>query len=220
MKQFVILLTCLILSCTSNTDKETKTLIVNSFKTPCTGVAPMSCLQVKESPEDSQWTNFYNQIEGFDYEPGFLYTIEVSVENIPEDQIVADASSLKYTLINVINKVLDKRLSINDIWVLETIEGKPVTKTFERLPYLEVLLSSNKYLGNDGCNNFNGNLEVIEEELIVFGSHVSAEIACSNQELSFKFVENLRKANKYKTEKGILTLFKGSNVLLTFKKTD
>ena len=58
----------------------------------------MSCLQVKESMEDETWRNFYNQIEGFDYIPGFLYTVEVEVQTLPENEVPADGSSLKYTL--------------------------------------------------------------------------------------------------------------------------
>ncbi|GGZ85295.1 hypothetical protein GCM10007028_24380 [Algibacter mikhailovii] len=180
----------------------------------------MSCLQVKESPDDKNWSNFYSQIEGFDYEPGYLYTIEVRIEDIPEDQIVADGSSIKYILKTVIAKKQDKRLTINDIWVLETIDGQPVIEIFEKLPYLEVQLSSNSYLGNDGCNNFNGKLEAIEDKLVTFGSLVSTKMACPNQDLSLKFLENLRNSNEYMVEKGMLTLLKDSNVLLTFKKTD
>ncbi|WP_282123175.1 DUF4377 domain-containing protein [Algibacter mikhailovii] len=220
MKTGLMLLLSFVLSCSTNTGNTTKTLLINSFKVPCTGVAPMSCLQVKESPDDKNWSNFYTQIEGFDYEPGYLYTIEVRVEDIPEDQIVADGSSIKYILKSVIAKKQDKRLTINDIWVLETIDGQPVIEIFEKLPYLEVQLSSNSYLGNDGCNNFNGKLEAIEDKLVTFGSQVSTKMACPNQDLSLKFLENLRNSNEYMVEKGMLTLLKDSNVLLTFKKTD
>ena len=61
LKKIVILLSFVIVSCSSDGNKEIKTLVVNSFKVPCTGVAPMSCYQIKDSKEDKTWNNFYNE---------------------------------------------------------------------------------------------------------------------------------------------------------------
>ena len=52
----------------------------------------------------AEWQYFYNQIEGFEHEPGYEYQIIVSkskIENPP-----ADASSLKYKLVKVVSKKL------------------------------------------------------------------------------------------------------------------
>ncbi|MFI9504325.1 DUF4377 domain-containing protein [Nocardia sp. NPDC052566] len=69
---------------------------------PCTGVAPMTCLQVKRNP-DSEWELFYNQIAGFEYQPGYHYQLEV--EETPVANPPADASSVSYRLIKIVNKV-------------------------------------------------------------------------------------------------------------------
>lgn len=69
---------------------------------PCTGVAPMTCLQVKRNP-DSTWELFYDQIAGFDYQPGYHY--QLKVEQTPVPNPPADASSVSYRLIEVVNKV-------------------------------------------------------------------------------------------------------------------
>ena len=48
------------------------------------------------------WEYFYQAIKGFDYEEGFIYDLDVkiiAVENPP-----ADASSLQYQLIKLIEK--------------------------------------------------------------------------------------------------------------------
>ena len=51
---------------------------VNSARVPCVGVAPMNCLQVKRGAEPTgDWQHFYSQIDGFDYEPGYLYRLLV-----------------------------------------------------------------------------------------------------------------------------------------------
>jgi hypothetical protein len=83
-----------------------KTLYVNSKLVDCVGVQPRKCLQVRESP-DEEWELFYDDIRGFDFEPGFRYTLRVDVQQIEEPP--ADASSLQYELVEVVNKTRDER---------------------------------------------------------------------------------------------------------------
>lgn len=219
-KKIIILLSFVVVSCSSDNRKEIKSLVINSFKVPCTGVAPMSCYQVKDSKEDETWSNFYNEIEGFDYVPGFLYTLEVEVQTIPENDVPADGSSLKYTLVKVVEKITDKRLTINDIWVLETLNGDPVSNQFSKRPYIEIHISKSQCLGNDGCNSFTGRLEQLDDNMIRFGLFAGTKMACPNNELSFEFMGNLSKADRYTIDQGKLILFHGNEELLTFKKTD
>jgi len=81
---------------------DAKTFIVASQTVDCTGVAPMKCLQVKEKESES-WQNFYSNIEGFTYEPGYEYILKVKTEKIANPP--ADASSIKYTLIKQVSKI-------------------------------------------------------------------------------------------------------------------
>lgn len=90
--------------CTTTTGaraSDEKTFIVGPQTADCTGVAPMKCLQVKEKASDS-WTNFYSNIEGFTYEPGYEYVLKVKTENIANPP--ADGSSIKYTLVKQVSK--------------------------------------------------------------------------------------------------------------------
>ena len=80
---------------------DEKTFIVGPQTADCTGVAPMKCLQVKEKASEN-WTNFYTNIEGFTYEPGYEYVLKVKTEKIANPP--ADASSIKYTLIKQVSK--------------------------------------------------------------------------------------------------------------------
>ncbi|MCE3074697.1 DUF4377 domain-containing protein [Chryseobacterium gwangjuense] len=80
---------------------DEKTFIVGPQTADCTGVAPMKCLQVKEKATDN-WSNFYTNIEGFTYEPGYEYVLKVKTEKL--ENVPADASSIKYTLIKQISK--------------------------------------------------------------------------------------------------------------------
>jgi hypothetical protein len=93
-----------IMQCTASANLgngNEKTFIVGPETADCTGVAPMKCLQVKEKQSES-WTNFYSNIEGFTYEPGYEYILKVKTEKIVNPP--ADASSIKYTLIKQVSK--------------------------------------------------------------------------------------------------------------------
>ncbi|MFM4823506.1 DUF4377 domain-containing protein [Aeromonas bivalvium] len=77
------------------------TLFINTQLVPCTGVGPMQCMEVKES-KDQDWTLFYSQIQGFTFEPGYLYELKIAkhpVENPP-----ADAPSIRYELLELVSK--------------------------------------------------------------------------------------------------------------------
>ncbi|KQT18333.1 hypothetical protein ASG31_06290 [Chryseobacterium sp. Leaf404] len=95
----------ILLNCTASPSTENsseKTLFVGSETKDCTGVAPMKCLQVRENATDS-WANFYSNIEGFTYEPGFEYELKVRTEKISNPPM--DGSSIKYILVKQVSKI-------------------------------------------------------------------------------------------------------------------
>lgn len=89
-------------ACSSGVGKGVeKTLFVAAERKPCTGVAPMECLQVREAP-DRPWQFFYGEIEGFTHEPGYDYELRVREEKVAAPP--ADGSSLRWTLVKVVGK--------------------------------------------------------------------------------------------------------------------
>ena len=86
-------------SCTA--PQNTEKLTIASEQGDCVGVAPMKCLLVKAEGQQD-WEFFYNNIEGFNYEPGYEYVIEVKKETI--ERPAADQSSIKYTLVKEVSK--------------------------------------------------------------------------------------------------------------------
>ncbi|KZE80246.1 protein of unknown function [Myroides marinus] len=77
------------------------TYTIASKLVDCTGVAPMKCMQIKEDG-DKDWTLMYTSIDGFNYEEGYEYVVEVKREKL--ENVPADASSIKYTLVKEISK--------------------------------------------------------------------------------------------------------------------
>jgi len=84
--------------------KKTKTVLIKPNLVTCEGVSVQKCMEYQVKGEDS-WQLFYGEIEGFTYEEGYTYELEVDVEKVENPP--ADGSSLKYSLKKVIKKERD-----------------------------------------------------------------------------------------------------------------
>lgn len=79
-------------------------LFIAAKTEPCSaGAMKKDCMKVKYSADNPEWELFYNNIEGFTYEPGNEYELIVNVEKV--DNPPADASDLKYTLVKEVSKI-------------------------------------------------------------------------------------------------------------------
>lgn len=97
----------------------TEKLVVASQQGDCVGVAPMKCLLVKKEGQ-TDWEFFYNNIEGFNYEPGYEYVLDVKVEKI--EYPAADQSALKYTLVKEVLKEQKTSENLPKMQVEELVE--------------------------------------------------------------------------------------------------
>lgn len=97
----LLLLSIALLFGACGSDNVNEKLTVASQQGDCVGVVPMKCLLVKQEGQ-TDWQFFYSTIEGFNYESGYEYVLEVKVDSI--NNPAADQSSLKYTLIKEISK--------------------------------------------------------------------------------------------------------------------
>lgn len=89
----------------TDTAGEVVTLYVGPEQVDCVGVAPQTCLLVRESAE-AEYSYFYSSIEGFEYEPGYNY--ELLVEKIPVENPPADGASIQWRLIEVVEQTPPK----------------------------------------------------------------------------------------------------------------
>jgi len=87
-------------------DAPRKFIYVSAETRPCNGVAPMTCLQIRERPGD-RWQLHYGGIEGFRPQPGIEYRLRIFEERIANPP--ADASSLRWTLDQVIEQRVVRR---------------------------------------------------------------------------------------------------------------
>ena len=214
-----LIISLLFMSCDSNLNEQI--IWVNSAKIDCVGVGPMQCFQIKNS-EEEPWTNFYQDIAGFDFEPGYIYKLKVSIKTLDKDELPADKSSLEYRLVEVLSKQADPLLSLNDIWVITKIEGAEAKSiNSEGNPILEINTRSMTILGSDGCNNYRGKIETLSENKISFGPIMGTKKACRDMDIPNKYTTALSKVKSYKKERLELVLYDETNKeLLSFKKVD
>lgn len=102
MKQLsivILLIGMVVLVIPSANAQEIKTFFVNSHLVDCVGVGPMKCMQVREDL-NSEWRNFYDNIQGFEHITGNTYTIKLKITDVENPP--ADASSKKYELMEIL----------------------------------------------------------------------------------------------------------------------
>lgn len=199
-----------------------KTLWVNSAKVDCVGVGPMQCYQIKESEEDP-WMFFYQQIDGFDFQPGYIYRLKVQVESLDIEETLADKSNLEYTLVEVLSKEVDPVSAINDIWKLTELNGSEIDATAQtgELPNMELNTRNETVLGFDGCNNYRGKIEKVTDKELVFGPLLSTRKLCPDMTLPNQLGPTLSTVRAYKKDGLELQLFDATGSLVCrFKKID
>lgn len=76
------------------TPEESLVLEVSEARVPCMGMVPRECLLVRSATGEPQL--FYDHIQGFTFEEGYRYTLEVSRRTVPDPPL--DGSSYTYHL--------------------------------------------------------------------------------------------------------------------------
>ncbi|NJX14640.1 DUF4377 domain-containing protein [Tamlana crocina] len=218
----LLFMAILSVSCNSEDDTKTTTYWVNSLKTECdAGAGKAQCLQVYNGDDvtNATWTLFYAPIEGFSFETGYLQKIKVKETQRDAANVPADASSIKYELVEVIEKKQDKKTLLNDIWAATHINGTAIAT--ENVPTLEINLSKMQALGKDGCNNFSGKITDLNDETLTFGALASTRKMCPDMTIPDQFNQAINQTASYKYEQLTLYLYNASgDEILRFKKVD
>lgn len=218
-KFFIIVLICTTLflqSCST-----TRTFWVNSTKSECSaGLGNTQCILISndESIKNMQWEYFYSNIEGFNFKYGYFQKIKVKVTELNKSEVPADASSLKYVLIKVIEEIQDNRIKLNNIWVAKSINGQKINRN-NNLPQLEINVAKMQVIGNDGCNNYSGGIEIFTNNQISFENIATTRKMCLDMTISDPFIRALSVASNYSLIGGNLIFFdnKGNQTIELIK---
>jgi heat shock protein HslJ len=107
MKKIVAfyLISVLVFSCEEDKTQAESILKVKENKINCTGYEGQTeCYLVQQGSkiDSEEWEYFYDQIEGFVYEPGFVYKLLVAKESIENPPI--DSPTIRYSLVRQLSK--------------------------------------------------------------------------------------------------------------------
>lgn len=195
-----------------------KTIYVGAQWVDCMGVGPMKCLQVKDTPA-GKWQLFYDQIEGFTFEPGFEYVLRVKQEQL--QNVPADASSLKWTLVDVIGRTpAAVRVTPEETeWQLQAIVTNGVAAKPVSGSAVTLLLSEGRIGGNASCNRYMGSYEINGQAFTLKSPLATTRMACLSDELNQQeqaFLTALAAVQRYELTDQTLRLFfgEGSNALV------
>ena len=112
----------------------------------------------------------------------FPYTVTFSLRRSPDDVFTVFRGCGQYL----------GTYRLNDIWVLEKIDGKPVEIPQSRQkPTMKVDLAGRTVSGYGGCNRYHGRAELVNNVLVT-GNILSTRMACiDTQEIENRFLKTI-----------------------------
>ena len=204
MKYLILLLFA---TCSTENNLHSKVLMVADHLEDCTGVSNQKCLLIKENPGDD-WTYFYDQIEGFDYEEGYEYEILVEVVQLKNQP--ADASAHRYVLKQIRSKSKSANHKLNGHWkVIQMQEQDQISIN----PTIILNTEELKVNGFAGCNNYFSDF-TIEGEIIQFGLMGSTRKMCEDMSVEDHFFKIINQVARFKVVKKELYLYDANDNLL------
>ena len=130
--------------------------------------------------------------------------------------------------IDVLTKILDffesfaPNTRLHNIWAVVEYNGEKLErKNYGKgLPRFELNTTKSRVTGYDGCNTFNGQID-IENNKIKFSKLTKTKEVCKNQELTKNLVKNINnKEFEYKFENNKLLLTAKNKVVMILKNID
>ncbi len=105
--KLILPITLILLSLTIGCERETtgvghiEILMIGPYRTTCVGAFEQECY-LEYNEESERWEFFYEGIRGFDFEPGFIYRLKVSLHE--RDGGIQDVGRYEYRLVEVLSK--------------------------------------------------------------------------------------------------------------------
>lgn len=158
-----------------------------------------------------------------DIETKFIsYLKEVMYHSISYDKLNLHTNEgIKLTFIKKDSTIYMKKLNeLDNFWILESLNGEKVDKTFydREIPSLIIDVNKMSYGGYGGCNSYGGSF-FAGDKFINFGYAMATQMACKEMKEP-QFFEALQNTNSYKIENNKLILMNLSKELMIFRKKE
>jgi len=191
-----------------NSCKETQHIYVADHLVDCQAPNRQKCMLLKGKIVDN-WSTFYGDIEGFNYEEGYEYLLGVKVSEVKNPP--AGSPSIKYTLVEVYEKKkTQEKVSLINKWKVISMRG--VDKLTEN-PTLKFDDQEKKISGFAGCNNFFGTFDPDTNQMDFSKMGVTRKM-CPDMTVENNFLNNLRDISHYEIEGKQLFFYDKNNELL------
>lgn len=189
---------------------------VNSFKSDCDGNDMVNYFyQTQEGTykPDGNWDCLYKNIEGFEFEPGYIYQLEVA------QKIVEGIPSLFMT--QIVSKKRDPDyFRIYDIWAATHMNSEALDVSATR-PNIEVNLTTMKIIGKGMCNQYFGKIKRFTTSILQFGAISGTKMMCPEIKQEGLFLMALKETESYEIKSMTLRLFNSDHKeVLRFQKVD
>ncbi len=187
---------------------EEITLFVGPERVDCEGVAPQECLLVKRSA-DADYEFFYDSIDGFTFVPGYEY--ELLVQQTPVENPPADASSLAYTLLEIVSQepIYDgEAVSLeNTPWTLVAFGAEEIVDYNRDETPVTARFMDGTLGGSSGCNTYSTSY-ALDGDTLSLGNVISTLMACPEPAMQVEqaYFDALASAGDYEIEGNLLTI--------------
>jgi len=194
---------------------------VADTKGDCYGVGKGLCLQIKEKP-DEPYALFYSGIEGFSYEEGYHYKLEVM--RVKKERPPADGGVYNYYLINIISKERSKNYTLKNTPIPDqrplslvriSKSGKMEIVDNNVVPSISFDKRNGRISGKAGCNRYFGKVSFDQQRIFISGVG-STQMACTDMEIESLYLKHLTAVNRYQLSGNNLQLFRDQELLLQF----
>ena len=202
--RIVVALIC-ILMCISC--KEPKVIYVKSQLKSSNDGSSTPSMEVREKGA-KDWVLLSEKIDGFEYEEGYNYVLDITVEKVKE--AAANTSPFKYTLVKVLSKTKDETVAKNSKGMLEgrfkLVQVKDVKLETDTNTYIVFSNDLKKASGYAGCNRFYSLYE-LSGSTITFKPVVATKMYCMDKmELEKKTFQALSAVHTFELENDVLIL--------------
>ncbi|MCU4177176.1 DUF4377 domain-containing protein [Carboxylicivirga sp. N1Y90] len=201
------------------TTEVAKTYYVAPYKVNCTGVSEQSCLLVKHNI-DAKWNFFYDNIDGFSHQAGYTYILKV--KESPMDNPPADASNIRYELMEIKDqrKVRQDLISIYDIWGIVALNGQS-TRPSKVFQSIEINTQKLKIMGEAGCNSYSAQLKAEDGS----NKFSISQLTITNKQCDFskieeEFLEALQRTETFYRFNNTLLLLANNQILIEARRMD
>jgi len=199
------------------TQVSVETIEVAHYRAHCEGVVPKKCLVVMREGSLNFGTIF-DEIENFEFIPGYHYKLKVEVERIAAPP--KDTSGYKYRLKEILKRTAvpmpERDIDLyGSKWRLEVMDGSPVEQRAGA--WLVVAGHTGRLFGYAGCNSFQGGFRLDKSSNLQISPLAVTQRACLvGWGVEEGYLKALGSVDGVEVDQDRLILKKGRKTLLEF----